>query len=149
MTAIDLTGFYDFSPLRNRAIFSTFRAISLLNRTTWRRRDKNRLEKIQKNPVETAPRNCEFLSLVVVECVLTALNRERKLNTNFFFLKLFGHRRDIPAKSRDIPPKSLISLVSRDIPNFLAPTHSRGRPPPHPKISGPKSLGLGSFFFPD
>ena len=22
-----------------------------------------------------------------------------------FFLKLFGHRRDIPAKSRDIPPK--------------------------------------------
>ena len=35
--------------------------------------------------------------------------------------------------------------VSRDIPNFLAPTPSRGRPPPHPKISGPKSLGLGSF----
>ena len=44
--------------------------------------------------------------------------------------------------------KSLISLVLRDIPNFLAPTPSRGRPPPHPKISGPKSLGLGSFFLP-
>ena len=32
-----------------------------------------------------------------------------------------------------------------DIPNFLAPTPSRGSPPPHPKISGPKSLGLASF----
>ena len=35
------------------------------------------------------------------------------------------------------------------MPNFLAPTPSRKRPPPHPKISGPKSLGLGSFFLPD
>ena len=45
--------------------------------------------------------------------------------------------------------KSLISLDSTDIPNFLAPTPSRGRPPPQWKISGIKSLGLGSFFFPD
>ena len=28
-----------------------------------------------------------------------------------------------------------------DIPNFWAPTCSSGRPPPHRKISGPKSLG--------
>ena len=36
------------------------------------------------------------------------------------------------------------------MPNFLAPpTPSHGRPPPHPKISGPKSLDLGSFFFPE
>ena len=35
------------------------------------------------------------------------------------------------------------------IPNFLAPTPSRGRPPPHPKISGLKSLGLCSFFVPE
>ena len=35
------------------------------------------------------------------------------------------------------------------MPNFLAPTPSRGRPPTHPKISGPKSLGLGSLFSPD
>ena len=40
----------------------------------------------------------------------------------------------------------LISLVSRDMPSFSAPTPSRGRPPPHLKISGPKSLGLDSFF---
>ena len=43
-----------------------------------------------------------------------------------------------------IPPKSLVSQGSKD---FLAHPPSRGRPPPHPKLSGPKSLGLGSFFF--
>ena len=32
-------------------------------------------------------------------------NGERKLNTNMIFVKLFGHLQDIPAKSRDIPPK--------------------------------------------
>ena len=36
--------------------------------------------------------------------------RERKLNPNFFSLKLFGQLRDIPAKSRDIPPKKFDSL---------------------------------------
>ena len=78
-----------------------------------------------------------------------SLTRERKLNTNFFFSNFSGTSgisRQNPGISR---PKSLISLVSRDIPNFSAPTPSRGRPPPHPKISGPKSLGLGSFFLPD
>ena len=71
------------------------------------------------------------------------------MNTNFFSLKLFGRRQDIPAESRDIRQKSLISLISRDIPNFLAPTPSCGRPLPHRKISGLKSLGLGSFFVPE
>ena len=41
--------------------------------------------------------------------------------------------------------KSLISMVSRGIPNSLAPTPSRGRPPPHRKIPGLKSLGLCFF----
>ena len=65
-----------------------------------------------------------------------------------FFLKLFTSRisRQNPGVSRQ---KSLIFLVSRDTPNFLAPTPSRGRPPPHWRISGPKSLGLGSFFLPE
>ena len=49
-----------------------------------------------------------------------------------------------PAKKFGFP-----GLASKDIPNFLAPTPSRGSPPPHPKISGPKRMGLGSFFFPD
>ena len=71
------------------------------------------------------------------------------MNTNFFFSNFSGNSgisRQNPGISR---PKSLISLVSRDVSNFLAPTRSRGRPPPHPKISGPKSLGLGSFFLPE
>ena len=74
-------------------------------------------------------------------------NRERKLNTIFFFSNFSGTSgisRQNPGISRQ---KSLVSLVSRDIPNFSAPTPSRGRPPPHRRISGLKSLGLGSFFF--
>ena len=71
------------------------------------------------------------------------------MNTNCFFSNFSGSgriSRQNPGISRQT---SLISLVSRDIPNFLAPTHSRGRPPPHQKISGLKSLGLGSFFVPE
>ena len=74
---------------------------------------------------------------------------EQKLNTNFFFSKFSGAAgisRQNPGISRQ---KHLISLVSRDIPKFLAPTPSHGRPLPKRKISGPKSLGLGSFFVPD
>ena len=71
------------------------------------------------------------------------------MNPNFFFSNFSG----APGISRQNPgisrPKSLISLVSRDVSNFLGPTHSRERPLPHWKISGPKSLGLGSFFLPD
>ena len=74
--------------------------------------------------------------------------RGRKLNPNFFFSDFSG----TPGISRQNPgisrQKSLISLVSRGIPNFLAPTRSRGRPLPRRKISGLKSLGLGSFFVP-
>ena len=71
------------------------------------------------------------------------------MNPNIFFSNFSGASgisRQTPGISRQ---KSLIPWVSRDIPNFLAPTHSRGRPPPHQKISGLKSLGLGSFFVPD
>ena len=57
-----------------------------------------------------------------------------------------GISRQNPGISRR---KSLISLVSRGIPNFLAPTPSCGRPLPTRKKSGLKSLGLGSFFVPD
>ena len=69
----------------------------------------------------------------------------------FFFSNFSGASgisRQNPGISRQ---KSLISLVSKGISNFLVPTPSCGRPPPHPKKSGPKSLGLGnrSFFVPD
>ena len=45
-----------------------------------------------------------------------------KFNANFRNRELFRQRK---------LPKSLISLVSRDVSNFLAPTRSRGRPLPH------------------
>ena len=76
-------------------------------------------------------------------------SRGQKLNTNFIFSNFSGTSgisRQNPGISRK---KSLISLVSRDMSNFLAPTPSRGRPLPHRKISGFKRLGLGSFFLPD
>ena len=87
--------------------------------------------------------------LVKMTLFRTGFYRERKLNTNFFFSNFSGTAgisRQNPGISR---PKSLISLVSRDIPNFLAPTRARGRPLPHWKISRLKSLGLCSFFVPD
>ena len=78
-------------------------------------------------------------------CVLPRF-RERKLNTNFFFLKLFGHPRDIPAKSRDIPPKKF------DFPGFEGRMELFG---PHPftwKTPTPlenirtKKFGFGFLF---
>ena len=66
---------------------------------------------------------------------------------------VFSNLSDTPTTSHPNPgishQKVCFPWVSKDIVNFLAPTPSRGRPPPHPKISGPKSLGLGFFFFPD
>ena len=74
-------------------------------------------------------------------------SRERKLNTNFFFLKLFGHLRDIPAKSRDIPPKKFgFPGFEGTYRTFWPPPLHGGRPPLHRRVSGPKSLSLGSFF---
>ena len=79
---------------------------------------------------------------------VTFLGNRNWTQTSFFsnFSGASGISRQNPGISR---PKSLISLVSRDVSNFLAPTRSRGRPLPYWKISGPKSLGLGSFFLPD
>ena len=62
------------------------------------------------------------------------------------FLSLFSP--DIPAKIPGYPAKKF-GFPVKDIPNFLAPTPSHGKPLPHPKMSGPRSLGLGSIFFPD
>ena len=67
-----------------------------------------------------------------------------------FFSQTFRAPPGYPGKIPGYPAqKSLISLVSRDVSNFLAPTRSRGRPLPHWKISGPRSLGLGSFSVPE
>ena len=79
------------------------------------------------------------------QLTVTPKPRERKLNTNFFFSNFVGTA-GISRQNPGISQQTiLISLVSRDIPNFLAPTRSRGRSLPKRKISGLKSLGLGSF----
>ena len=70
--------------------------------------------------------------------------------TRLFFFSDFSGTAGISEQNPGIRgQKSLISLVSRDMPNFLAPTpsHSHKRPPPQQKRSGLKSLGLGAFFF--
>ena len=83
--------------------------------------------------------------LLGVGAVFNLLNfnsADRRREHKLFFSNFSG----TPGISRQ---KVWFPWVSKDIPNFLAPTPSRGSPPPHPKISGPKCLGLGSFFLPD
>ena len=73
-------------------------------------------------------------------------NRRRESQTNFYFSNFSGSSgisRQNPGISR---PKCLISLVSRDIPNFLAPTNSRGRPPTRPANVRTKKFGFGFLF---
>ena len=88
-------------------------------------------------------------TLLQVDWLFSFHSREQKLNPNFFFSNFSG----TPGISQQNPgishQKSLISLVSRGIPNFLAPTPSCRKPLPHREISGLKSLGLVSFFVPD
>ena len=57
-----------------------------------------------------------------------------------------GTSQQNPGVSR---PRSLVSLVSRHMPDFWPPALQVEDPHPHRKISGPKSLSLCSFFLPD
>ena len=72
MTASDVTGILSFFLRLDIRQFSPhLGVISLLNYiANLEKQEKNRWRKFKKNPVETAPRNCRFLSLVVVERVL-------------------------------------------------------------------------------
>ena len=73
-----------------------------------------------------------------------------KIEHELFFLKLFGRRWDIPAKSRDIPAKKFyFPGFEGHTELFGPPPPSCGRPLPHRKTSGLKSLGLCSFIVPD
>ena len=116
-----------FSTLESE-MFSTFGAISLLNytETSLERKEKFTGEDSKQNPVETVPRNCRFLSLVVVECVLTydfssgqkgSLRRGSGKNWTGFFSGFFPWQvREwyVPGPSRH-----------HQIPNFLrTPTFS-------------------------
>ena len=69
MTATDVTGFDAIFSTEFFATFSRFSGARLtkLHIRYWRKSKKSSGEP----PVETAPRNCRFLSLVVVELVLS------------------------------------------------------------------------------
>ena len=64
--------------------------------------------------------------------------RGQKLNTDIFFSNFSGTAGISQQNPRISRQKSLISLVSRDIPNFLAPTPSLGRPYPNRKYPDSK-----------
>ena len=86
---------------------------------------------------------------MLLHLIVSPSFRAKNWTLNFFFSNFLGTAGISQQNPGISHQKGLISLVLRDIPNFLAPTPSHGRPPPHPKISGPKSLRLGSFFFPE
>ena len=69
-----------------------------------------------------------------------------RIEPKHLFLKLFGRFRDVPAKSRDIPPKKFDSLGFEGHTELFGPHPFTWKTPTPPKISGLKSLGLGSFF---
>ena len=73
------------------------------------------------SPVAGGP-DCNPRSDFCVDYASWRNNRERKMN-KLVFLKLFGHLRDIPTKSRDIPPKKFGN------PGFRG-TYRTFRPPP-------------------
>ena len=76
--------------------------------------------------------------------------RERKLNTDLLFSQTFQAPPGYPDKIPGYLAKKVwFPCFRKTYRTFRPPPHSRGRPPPHPKISGPKTLGLGSFFFSD
>ena len=74
------------------------------------------------------------------------------MRTNFFAqtFSIPPGVRDIPAKipghPRFLPSKPKEDKLSREGTSFSAPTSSRGRPPPHRAVSGPKELIFVLFF---
>ena len=86
------------------------------------------------------------------ESMRTNFCRERKMHTNFFCTKFLNtpRVRDIPAKfpghPRFLSSKPKEDKLSREGTKFSATTPSRGRPPPHRAVSGPKKLIFVLFF---
>ena len=66
------------------------------------------------------------------------------MSTNSFFSNFSGTLGISRQKSRDIPPQKFgFSGFQRTYRTFWPPPLHVEDPPPHPKVSGPKSLGLG------
>ena len=77
--------------------------------------------------------------------LMIGLHRGQKLNTKFIVSNFSDTSGISRQKSWDIPPNNLVSLGFEGHAELFGPHPSRGRPPTHPKNSGPKSLGMGSF----
>ena len=99
-----------------------------------------------KSPICTnAP--CKTACLYNAPSMHTLEKIEDKL---LVFSNFSGTPGNIPPEIPGYPAKKFGFHGFRGTYRTIWPPHpSRGRPPPHPKISGPKSLGLGSFFLPD
>ena len=72
--------------------------------------------------------------------------RGQRLNTHSFFVELFGHRRDIPAKSRDIPPKKFDFPGLEGHTEFFGPHPFMWKTPPPPENFRTQKFGFGFLF---
>ena len=77
---------------------------------------------------------------------LEGISRERKSNTNFSFLKLFGHLRDIPAKSRDIPAKKFGFPGFEGHTELFGPHPFKWKTPTQTENIRTQKFGFGFFF---
>ena len=82
---------------------------------------------------------------VPVPLSVSGKTRGRDLNTNPFFLKLFGHSQDIPAKSGDIPPKKFGSLYFEGHTELFGPHLFTWKTPTPPENIRTKKFGFGFF----
>ena len=91
-----------------------------------------------------------FVSLAFSPRALTVRSldilRGQKLNPNIFFLKLFGRFRDIPAKSRDIPPKKFDSLGFEGHTELFGPHPFMWKTPTPPENIRTQKFRFGFFF---
>ena len=119
------------------------------------------LNRSHRGPIHMSPAN-RFLNSPLFSsfgsdlCVWETQTNPRQIGGHILYMGMrsehklfFSNSSGAPGISRpkswDIPPKSLVSLGFEGHTELFGPTLSRGRPPPHPKISRPKSLRLGCF----
>ena len=74
--------------------------------------------------------------------------RGQVLNANMSFLKLLGHRRDIPAKSQDIPPQKFSFPGFEAHIELFGPQPFAWKTPTQPEDIRTKKFGFGFLFLP-
>ena len=129
MTPTQKVGVLHVLALFFSSVFCPFSRVSLLLSLCF-----SHLE-TSKQPTKWGYRGCNYLGVTGMS----------QLN---FFLKLFGHARDIPAKSRDIPPKSLVSLGFEAHTELFGPHPFTWKTPTPPENSRTKKFRFGFLFLP-